>query len=153
MSLIPISLSNQKRTPTSSSITSVSHVHPHTLLSLPVLRLSSCPLIQSPKTPLILPSLLHHHFLPLGWISLISVRRVLFIPFLSGYHHFSSPLKLKKKKRLIFTVSNVFHPILPWIYSSQNFISPMSLKTTLVKVIQHCEIQGFFFFFFNPDLI
>lgn len=152
MSLIPISLSNQKRTPTSSSITSVSHVHPHTLLSLPMLRLSSCPLIQSPKTPLILPSLLHHHFLPLGWISLISVRRVLFIPFLSGYHHFSSPLKLKKKKGS---------------YSqSLMFFIPFSLESTPARILylpfhwRQLSSRSFnivkskgFFFFFNPDLI
>lgn len=49
----------------------------------------------APKDTTHSPSCLHHHFLPLGRISPINVRRVLFLPFLSNATSISPPSKIK----------------------------------------------------------
>lgn len=86
------------------------------------------------------PSCLHHHFLPLGWISPISVSCVLFLPFLSNATNISPPSKIKQW--FILTVLHASPPILSCIHSNQAFIPSIGLKTTLVKVIQHGQVQG-----------
>lgn len=142
--LIPISLRPQK--PSEKRSRRFSHhicprLHPRTLRLLPALRLASCSLIQSPRTPLTLPpTCIIISCLSAGLVP--SVLDVFYFSHSSAATSMSPPSK--RKKWVALTVLKAVPPILSCIRSNQTSVPSVSLKATLARAVQHCQTQGSF---------